>query len=229
MIDTPWKWPLFKPLTPQQVQTYLTKKPQYKSIRNQLVPHFFGAQEFCNFVNQIRIKRIEEAKEIDDQIEQLNLKKDKTEEDEKRIKALKIQKNTIFPNTLRQVFDAEILPRIRNTNVDFKETNQLIGSLANFNRVKKEEIQEISEAANKQLHEDLTMDIYEEEIFMIMDDLIHQFFIDQELGNQPSEGEKRDYGQQAWNIFLSRHKEEVEKKKIDIKKLKEHLYKKKVL
>ncbi len=194
-----------------------------------MVPNFFGAQEFCNFVNQIRIKRIEEAKEINDQIEELNLKKDKTEENEKKIKALKTQKNMIFPDTLRQIFDAEILPKIKNANVDFKETNQLIGSLANFNRVKKEEIQEISEAANKQLHEDLTMDVYEEEVLLIMDEIINQFFIDQELGNQPSEGEKRDYGQQAWNIFLSRHREEVEKKQIDIKKLKEHLYKKKVL
>lgn len=178
-------------------------------------------------MNQIRIKRIEETEKIKDQIQKLNLKIDKTEEDEKKIKTLKQQKNMIFPDLLRQVFVDEILPTIQNANIDFKEINQLIGSLANFNRVKKEEIQEISETTNQQLYKELNRDVYEEyeeEILSIIDDLIQQFFIDQELGNQLNKEERRIYHQRAWDMFLSRHQEEIDKKKIDIKKLSEYLY-----
>lgn len=117
----------------------------------------------------------------------------------------------IFQNILREMFSTNILPKIRNTSIDFKEVNQLIGSLSNFNRVKKEEIQEISEIANTQLYEDLTMDIYEEEILFIMDELIDDFFKKQETGNVISEGEKKEFSQQAWNIFLSRHKDDIER------------------
>jgi len=178
-------------------------------------------------VNQIRIKRIEETEKIKDQIQKLNLKIDKTEEDEKKIKTLKQQKNMIFPDLLRQVFGDEILPKIQNANIDFKEINQLIGSLANFNRVKKEEIQEISETTNQQLYEEFNRDVYEEyedEILSIINDLIQQFFIDQGLGNQLNKEERRIYHQRAWDMFLSRHQEEIDKKKIDIKKLSEYLY-----
>gem|GEM_PF-1370619 len=196
-------------MIPQQIKEYLQEKSEYRNIWNQLVPNYFSTQEFCDFVNQIRGERISETEKIQKKIKELGLKNNKNEQDVSKIEALKAKKNAIFPDILKQMCITKIYPKIKNTSVSLKEVNQLIGSLANVNRVKKEEIQEITEIVNNHLYENITLDTYEDEILLIMDDLINEFFTKNEIGNTISDGEKRGFGEQAWNIFLVNHKEEI--------------------
>lgn len=104
-----------------------------------------------------------------------------------------------------------------------------MGSLINGIRSSKEKMEEVVVRSNDELYDDLIMNAYEEEILLIMDDLIHQFFTEPELGDQPSEGERNDYGRQAREIFIDHHKDEIERGNIDMNKLRAHLHDKKVL
>ena len=230
MIDVPWKLPVFKPLTPTRALQYLQKKPQYLVTWKQLIPNHFEAQEFCNLINQLRTKRIEVTEKINNEITIFKSKKHPTQQDIFRLKILKEQKKTIFPDIIKEVFGYLLSSRIKNTDITYREISQLIGSLANISKTKTEQIQDITEGINESLHEDLThLEEYEYEILMTMDDLIHQFFTSKGIGNSLNEWEKKDFGQQAWTIFLANHKDDIEKGKIDSERLNTYLHTKKVI
>jgi len=177
-----------------------------------IIPRYFDGNMFCSILNTIRIQRVETMNKIKEEITKLEGKEnDKTitKQERHRLNILNEQKKTIFHDILKEIFNVQISPIIRNSNVSYKEVYQLIGSLLQINRAKKDEIQKITEWVNKDLHGDLEMDSYEEEILLIMDDLIHQFFTVPGTGNEPNEGEKKEFGQQAWDVFLKNHKEEI--------------------
>jgi len=233
MIDVPWKWPGFKPLTPTRALEYLQKKPNYLAVWKTIIPNYFDAKTFCDIVNKIRIKRIEVSEKNKNDIASLETKKNNdklTPQENIRLKTLKEQKKTIFPDTLKEIFNTDILPRIKNTDISYREVNQLIGSLLNISKLPKEQIQDVTEWVNDELHEDLSrLEDYESDILVIMDDLIHQFFTNKGIGNSINDGEKKDFGQQALRIFLSSHKEDIATWKIDITKLNTYLHTKKVI
>jgi len=92
-----------------------------------------------------------------------------------------------------------------------------------------EEMNEITKTVNAEVCENLEMEKYEEEILISIDNLIHEFFTNKETGNIPSEGEKKDFSQKAWTIFLQNHKKDIQTGKIDIQKLNLHLHNKKII
>lgn len=63
------KKPIFIPLAPEGALYALkNKKPEYLEIWNQIIPHYFSAQEFCTLLNEVRVKRIKYMEEINEKI-----------------------------------------------------------------------------------------------------------------------------------------------------------------
>lgn len=214
--------PNFKEITPDRALQYLQEKPKYFAIWKQIVPYIFEAKGFCDIINTIRIKRIEEAEKIHQQIQEYEGK----EEKKKILAGLKQKKKTLFVDTLDKAFTDKIIPVIKNSDISYKEVKQLMGSLSNITKSKKEQIQEITEGVNEEIQESLDMEVYEEEILMTMDDLIHQFI--EGAWGSINEGERKWFGQQALDVFIQAHKKNIEKGLIDIRTFTEYLYKKKV-
>jgi len=233
MINVPSNLPNFKALTPQWALQYLDKKPTYLAIRNDIIPRLFQGEVFCDIINKIRITRIVEVKKIDKEIKKLEEKNIDSLDDEEReaiqntIDLLKKKKQTTFLDVLNEVFVSDVLSRVKNADGEYKKIKQLMGSLSNSIKAIDKEMEDIAEEVNKSIQENLILEAYEEEILMIMDDFVYQFC--ENVWWSISEGERKWFGQQAFDVFIRNHQEEIEQEKIDIKKLSKYLYTKKIL
>jgi len=233
MENIHWEWSLFKPLVPKRALEYLQKKPNYLAIWKTIIPYYFSEKKFCDIINEIRSLLIQRKKEIDRGIKTLEDRKNDTILDVQeniKLKKLKEQKKIIGYDIVTEVFAAEVFPIIKNTAVDYKSIKQLIGSLLNISKTTQEYITDITKWVNYNLHEDLSgFEGYEDDILLIRDGLINELFAKDGIGGSMSEGEEKEFRQQAWTIFLNNHKQDIDQWKIDIKKLSKHLYYKKII
>lgn len=110
-----------------------------------------------------------------------------------------------------------------------KTIYSLVGSLLNIIKSSKEKIENTAKNTRKYLYEDLSYSEEYDEILMIMDELIYEFFTSKDLGASISEAEKNSFGEQALDIFLKKHTEDIGQWKLDVQKLHLYLRKKKVI
>lgn len=224
MITTPSNWPEIENITPEKIQKYLQNKTNFLRKWNILVPGYFDKQQFCDYLNILRKKLITnkdlpENQLLHQKIKQLQQKKPLTIWEKNTLEALKLEKKNKYYTTINEVFRIS-----KNQNSDIKNIYPLIGSLLSVVKSTKEKIQDFTEIVNDDLNDILSyMGAYKEEILIIRDDLVDQFFTNQGIGSSVSEDEKKQFTTHAWEMFINRHKEEIDQWIIDIEKLRTYI------
>lgn len=233
MINSPSRAVVFEPLTPEWAERYLQAKPPYLEIwKNMIEWGIFEAQDFCNLINELRIKRIDHAKKDKSKIDALEERiKDGTitEQEHAILKKMKEDKSNLFFDTVNEVFRARLKSLPKNSPVSYRELTQLIWSLSNVGRAKTQEIAEVTDEVNKKISEDFLYGEYLDEITGFRDDEILELITDKDIANTVSESEKDQFTQDARSNFLHKHKEEIDKGEIDIEKLEKYLHSKKLM
>ncbi len=228
MIHVPKNENIFPLLTPEWAKEYLQKKPQFLATWNKLIPHYFKDSEFCNLINEVRIKRIEKNDKMNQEILTLQKKEQLLPQENQRLKFLQEQKETIFIDTRKEIFGPLLFKRIGNPDIRY-QANQLIGSLAGSLKTPKEDIQKFTETVNQKLNENIfRMEIYEHDFALLIQNHVDQYITGRDIGTV-SEGERKEIGQQMWDKFIAIHQEDLEKDKIDKDKLNRYLHTKNLI
>lgn len=118
MINTPSHRFGLKPITPTWTVEYLQNKPEFLATRKMLIPRYIDAQTFCTAINKVRIdwrafkeKHMDHIQRIDNEIFALRRKKKEktiTPQEVKRLEALRQEKDAMFTDMLKAMFNQEI-------------------------------------------------------------------------------------------------------------------------
>ena len=222
MINVVWGQDSFVPITKELAIEYLHKKDKegFLKIWERMIPHYFSATAFCNQMNDLRIKLTENTNKIDKELNDLQNKKERTPQEENKLKLLKEKKARVFLDTRKTVFGNFLYEKIGTAKIKHRYVYPLISSLLGSVRSHKDDAQKFTEAVNNEIVKELTrFEFYEDEFMLIVNDLISGFTTDDNIGGSVNEEEKRLFGQQAWPNFLLKHKGQLIHDKISLEDL----------